>query len=124
MNSLFLINQALKSRASSVRLKYDKQLLLLLKQLYGAGYISGYQIMKNCKSIIVSFNFINNRSTFTGIKRISTPGHRTFFTFKQLQRRYILEKKIYILNTARGPVISNLAIAYKLGGEALYELTK
>jgi small subunit ribosomal protein S8 len=106
--------------------KYNKLNLNILNILISENYILNYQIFNKKFKIIKIFlkytGFWTKNSSFKILKKISTPGKRSYCKYKNLKKNInILNfyKGIGILSTSIGLLTHHKAIQLQKGGELL-----
>ena len=113
-------NAALRNK-SSVRTPASKLRGWVLDVLAGEGYILGYKTTKSVKGLPefdISLKYFDGRSAIREIRRVSTPGRRTYVSVKTLPRvRNGLG--IAVVSTNRGVMSDAKARAENVGGEVL-----
>ncbi len=84
------------------------------------GYISDYEVSgeKAEKKIKLTMKYVNGVSSLTGIVRVSTPGCRQYYEYRNIPR-VINGMGISILTTSQGILKDSQCRAKKVGGEML-----
>ena len=84
------------------------------------GYISDYEVSgeKAEKKIKLTMKYVNGVSSLTGIVRVSTPGCRQYYEYRNIPR-VINGMGISILTTSQGILKDSQCRAKKIGGEML-----
>ena len=68
------------------------------------------------KTLVVSMKYVDNSPVLTGIKRVSTPGRRSYFGYQEIPR-VLNGLGIAIISTSKGLMKDQDARRNKLGGE-------
>ena len=113
-------NAAMRNK-SSVRTPASKLRGWVLDVLAGEGYILGYEKAENAKGLPefdISLKYFDGRPAIREIRRVSTPGRRTYMGVKNLPRvRNGLG--VAIVSTNKGVMSDARARAENVGGEVL-----
>ncbi len=127
MNSLianFVANIKLgyKTKKLNILCYPNKFVLRVIQKFIIQGLIRGFKFNK--KFILVYLKYDNNFSpVLVHIKLISSSGHRVYFTFKQVNDAYFMNKT-YLLTTNKGLFFINEIILNNLhlGGEVIIKI--
>jgi small subunit ribosomal protein S8 len=116
------IRNANKAHFKSVNVYMSQMNINIAKVLKRAGYIDGYDNVKDEKGkqvlkIILKYPSIK-RTVITNIKRISTPGRRVYVASDSIPK-VLNGLGISILSTSRGLVTDQEAKELNVGGEIL-----
>ena len=94
-----------------------------LKILWDEGFISGYRInpgnKKNCE---IFLKYKNNRPVINSIKLITKPGHKIYYSSKQIWK-INSSNKLVIISTNMGLKSLTDCKKLKIGGEAFLVVT-
>ncbi len=84
------------------------------------GYISSYEVTgeKAQKTIKINMKYMGGVSALTGITRVSTPGCRMYYEYRNIPR-VLNGMGISILTTSKGVLKDSDCRAKKVGGEIL-----
>ena len=84
------------------------------------GYIASFEVSgeKAQKIITINMKYMNGVSELTGITRVSTPGCRTYYEYRNIPR-VLNGMGISILTTSKGVLKDSDCRAKKVGGEIL-----
>lgn len=84
------------------------------------GYVIDYQVdgEKAQKKITVKMKYVSGTAALTGITRISTPGCRSYYEYRNIPR-VLNGMGISILTTSKGVLKDSECRAKKVGGELL-----
>jgi len=90
----------------------------VLQLLKKEGYIKSIVRNEHKKIIVVNLKYVNNKSSISGLRRISKPGLRVYSKYKDLP--FVLNGLgIAVVSTSAGILSDKLARKAKLGGEVL-----
>ena len=101
------IKNANTVRHSNVEIPASNLKVELVKLLREEGFIAGYTVKYN-----------NNKPVITGLKRVSTPGLRTYSKAKNLPRVFD-GLGIAVVSTSKGLLTDKTARKENIGGEVL-----
>lgn len=107
-----------KREVTAPHSKIKEEILKVLKQ---EGFISGFKVVdvdKNKKNLVITLKYPNGRSMITELKRISSPGVRTYVSSHNVPR----VKRglgIAILTTSKGIMSDSEARKQNVGGELI-----
>ncbi|MDY5583357.1 MAG: 30S ribosomal protein S8 [Candidatus Merdousia sp.] len=84
------------------------------------GYIASFEVSgeKAQKIITINMKYMNGVSALTGITRVSTPGCRAYYEYRNIPR-VLNGMGISILTTSKGVLKDSDCRAKKVGGEIL-----
>ena len=84
------------------------------------GYIASFEVSGEMAQKIITINmkYMNGVSALTGITRVSTPGCRTYYEYRNIPR-VLNGMGISILTTSKGVLKDSDCRAKKVGGEIL-----
>ena len=119
-DALTRIRNANTVKHPSVEIPASKLKVELVKLLKEEGYISDYELIEKdgFKVISVQLKYNAGKSVITGLKRVSTPGLRTYSKSKNLPK--VMDGLgIAVVSTSKGLMTDRAARAEKLGGEIL-----
>jgi len=116
------INIGYKSRSTFIKVRYTSEYFKIIQFFYFNHWIKLYSIEKN--EILVSLRYINNKPLFIGIKFISTPGYRRYYTNKGFVffRKDVGGGSRILLYTSYGLLGSKIVENLNIGGEVSYIL--
>ena len=119
-DALTRIRNANQVRHSNVSIPASKLKVELIKLLKEEGYIENYELKeeKGFKVIDVTLKYFNKRPVITNLKRVSTPGLRTYSKAKNLPRVFD-GMGIAVVSTSKGLMTDKAARRENLGGEIL-----
>lgn len=119
-DALTRIRNANQVRHSNVSIPASKLKVELVKLLKEEGYIQNYEIKEdgNFKVIDVELKYFNNKPVITNLKRVSTPGLRTYSKAKNLPKVFD-GMGIAVVSTSKGLMTDKAARANNVGGEVL-----
>ena len=119
-DALTRIRNANMVRHTNVEIPASKLKVELVKLLKEEGYVVSYEVKEKekFKVINVELKYQNNKAVITGLKRVSTPGLRTYSKAKNLPKVYD-GLGIAIVSTSKGLMTDRAAREAKLGGEVL-----
>ena len=119
-DALTRIRNANQVRHANVSIPASKLKVELIKLLKEEGYIADYQIKEdgNFKVIDVELKYFNNKPVITNLKRVSTPGLRTYSKAKNLPKVFD-GMGIAVVSTSTGLMTDKAARANNIGGEVL-----
>lgn len=119
-DALTRIRNANMVRHPRVEIPASKLKVELIKLLKEEGYVVDFEIKEvdKFKVIDVELKYVANKGVITGLKRVSTPGLRTYSKAKKLPK--VLDGLgIAVVSTSKGLMTDRAARAEKLGGEVL-----
>ena len=119
-DALTRIRNANTVKHSNVEIPASKLKVELVKLLKEEGYVENYEIVEkgNFKVIDVTLKYVGTTPVITGLKRVSTPGLRTYSKSKNLPK--VMDGLgIAVISTSKGLMTDRAARAEKLGGEIL-----
>ena len=129
-SSVYLQNQlnfALIQNKRYSRLRFSKNILILIKVFLEVGYIYKFFVLNknwknlNIKEILLTIFFYKQTPFFKSCKLISTSAKSFFITLKALQLlKNNLEQSILILSTSKGIITHKKALQLNIGGLLLY----
>ena len=105
---------------TTIAIPASKLKVELIKLLKEEGYIENYELVEkgNFKVIDVTLKYVGSTPVITGLKRVSTPGLRTYSKSKNLPK--VMDGLgIAVVSTSKGLMTDRAARAEKLGGEIL-----
>ena len=119
-DALTRIRNANQVNHSNVTIPASKLKVELIKLLKEEGYIENYELKeeKGFKVIDVTLKYFNKRPVITNLKRVSTPGLRTYSKAKNLPRVFD-GMGIAVVSTSKGLMTDKAARKANLGGEIL-----
>ncbi len=119
-DALTRIRNANTVRHSNVEIPASKLKIELVKLLKEEGFISNYEVKENgnFKVIDVELKYNSNKPVITGLKRVSTPGLRTYSKAKNLPRVFD-GLGIAVVSTSKGLLTDKAARKENTGGEVL-----
>lgn len=110
-------NQIIKNKFALQNLK--KNCEPLLKILWDEGFILGYTICTATNKITIGLKYrLNNEPVISSIKLISKPGHRKYYSIKQLWK-IDSNNSFIILSTDKGLKSITQCKKMNIGGEPL-----
>ncbi len=114
------IRNAIMARHDSVLIPASKMKLAITKVLKGEGFISNYEVLrgKTHRVIKIQLKYDNNQAVISGIERVSKPGLRVYFGFKEIPRVYG-GLGVAIVSTPKGVMTGQQAWQQGVGGELL-----
>ena len=119
-DALTRIRNANTVKHSNVEIPASKLKVELVKLLKEEGYVENYEIVEKgkFKVIDVTLKYAGSTPVITGLKRVSTPGLRTYSKSKNLPK--VMDGLgIAVVSTSKGLMTDRAARAEKLGGEVL-----
>jgi small subunit ribosomal protein S8 len=119
-DALTRIRNANMVKHESVTIPASKLKVELVKLLKEEGYISDYEVVKEDKfsNIVVTLKYAGSTPVITGLKRVSSPGLRTYTKAKHVPKVYD-GMGIAVISTSKGLMTDRRAKEAKLGGEIL-----
>ena len=122
-NMISGINNGILVQKESIIVPHSKIKEEILKVLKNANYIDNFQIVtsKSKKSIKIFLAYNNKENNITVLKRISTPGLRTYVGYKKIPR-ILGGIGDVILSTPKGILTGKNARKQKVGGEIICEV--
>lgn len=120
-DALTRIRNANQVNHSNVSIPASKLKVELIKLLKEEGYIESFELKEDTKGfkvIDVTLKYFNKKPVITNLKRVSTPGLRTYSKAKNLPRVFD-GMGIAVVSTSKGLMTDKKARSEKLGGEVL-----
>ena len=119
-DALTRIRNANQVNHSNVLIPASKLKVELIKLLKEEGYVEDYEIKEDngFKVIDVTLKYFNKKPVITTLKRVSTPGLRTYSKAKNLPRVFD-GMGIAVVSTSKGLMTDKAARNQNLGGEVL-----
>ncbi len=119
-DALTRIRNANTVKHDTVQIPASKLKIELVKLLKEEGYIANYEVVKKDKfsDIVVTLKYTGTTPVITGLKRVSSPGLRTYTKAKHVPKVYD-GMGIAIISTSKGLMTDRKAKEAKLGGEIL-----
>lgn len=119
-DALTRIRNANQVNHSNVLIPASKLKVELIKLLKEEGYVEDYEIKEGngFKVIDVTLKYFNKKPVITNLKRVSTPGLRTYSKAKNLPRVFD-GMGIAVISTSKGLMTDKAARNQNLGGEVL-----
>lgn len=105
---------------------YNLYILRLLFTFYKEGIIEGFRVYNNQILVFLKYNPLNLKFLFKGIKLISTPGRRQYWTLKKLNKVYSYSNfsGFFLINSSAGIITSADALLnYRKGGEIIFKFS-
>ena len=114
------IRNANTVRHSNVEIPASKLKVEMVKLLKEEGYIGGYEVKEKdgFKVIDVELKYNGTKPAITNLKRVSTPGLRTYSKAKNLPKVFD-GLGIAIVSTSKGLLTDKAAKKENVGGEVL-----
>jgi small subunit ribosomal protein S8 len=114
------IRNALKAQKVTVKIPASNLKKEIARILEEQKYIDGYEFVEDNKQgiLIIKLRYISGRSAISGLKRISTPGLRSYVDSKAIPR-VNNGLGIAIISTSKGLKSDNQARSEKIGGEVV-----
>lgn len=119
-NLIANINHGYLKNKLSVHIVPNKLVFKLLNILYDIGYIRGFSFNPDRKRVCVFLKYFNNKKVLNFIKRVSTPGHKIYWSYLKLRYMSVKLHYTYVVSTSKGLLLSHEAISKKVGGEILF----
>jgi len=119
-DALTRIRNASTVHHSNVLIPASKLKVELVKLLKNEGFVQEYEVKEEngFKVIDVELKYVHNKSVITGLKRVSTPGLRTYSKAKNLPRVFD-GLGIAVVSTSKGLLTDKAARKENIGGEIL-----
>lgn len=119
-DALTRIRNANTVHHSNVEMPASNLKVELMKLLKEEGFISNYEVKENgnFKVIDVELKYNGTKPVITGLKRVSTPGLRTYSKAKNLPRVFD-GLGIAVVSTSKGLLTDKAARKENIGGEVL-----
>ena len=115
---LVRIKNALSRKHKNLKIDFSHLKWNILQLLKKEGYLQDIFWNKQKKIILIDLKYVNQKSSITGLRRISKPGLRVYSNYKNLP--FVLNGLgIAIVSTSAGILSDKLARKAKLGGEVL-----
>ncbi|MFH1643987.1 MAG: 30S ribosomal protein S8 [bacterium] len=115
------IRNALMVSKRSVVIPFSKMKLDIAKVLKEEGYIKDYQQIEKesgHKDLVIFLKYVQGRSAISEIKRISTPGRRSYIGINKM-KRIDGGLGVAILSTNKGIITDSQARKFVVGGEVI-----
>ena len=119
-DALTRIRNANQVRHLNVSIPASKLKVELIKLLKEEGYVENFELKEEngFKVIDVTLKYFNKKPVITNLKRVSTPGLRTYSKAKNLPRVFD-GMGIAVISTSKGLMTDKAARSQNLGGEIL-----
>ncbi len=119
-DALTRIRNANLVKHSNVSIPASKLKVELIKLLKEEGYIENFELKEEngFKVIDVTLKYFNKQPVITNLKRVSTPGLRTYSKAKNLPRVFD-GMGIAVVSTSKGLMTDKQARKENIGGEVL-----
>ena len=119
-DALTRIRNANQVKHSNVSIPASKLKVELIKLLKEEGYVEDFELKEEngFKVIDVTLKYFNKKPVITNLKRVSTPGLRTYSKAKNLPRVFD-GMGIAVISTSKGLMTDKTARSQNLGGEIL-----
>jgi len=115
---LVRIKNAISRKHKNLNIDFSHLKWNILQLLKKEGYLQDIFWNKQKKTILIDLKYVNQKSSITGLRRISKPGLRVYSNYKNLP--FVLNGLgIAIVSTSAGILSDKLARKAKLGGEVL-----
>ncbi len=118
-NFLNIIVLSLMHKKKFTKINKTRNSISILKILIKFNLIKFVKLFK--KSIIIFFNYKNNRSIFK-IKQIKKSSKKNTVTVNLLKKNFYKNKQISILSTSNGILTINNCINTRIGGIPIFNL--
>ena len=114
------IRNAQSARHKTTKVLFSKINSSILKILKDEGYITDYnkEITGKVPYFNVKLKYHNNSSVINNIVRVSKPGCRCYYQYKNISKAYN-GLGIFIISTSKGVMTDYDACKLKVGGEVL-----
>jgi small subunit ribosomal protein S8 len=109
------INNAIQAKNTSVEVLKNNVTVEVCKKLVKLGYLESFDEGANYKLAVKLTDKV------TRLKRVSTPGHRVYVTYKDLPK-VVGGIGWNILSTSGGIMTNHEAKTNKMGGELLFQI--
>jgi len=119
INMLSIVNMGVKTNKLSVKVKFSKFNLLIIKFLYKKGFFRGFFIKDN--SIFIFLKYVNGKNVISSIDIISKPNTIKTINFKYLKQNS-LRKGLTLVSTSKGLMSLSDCIFYKENGIILFKI--
>jgi len=116
---LSIVNMGVKTNKLSVKVKFSKFNLLIIKFLYKKGFFRGFFIKDN--SIFIFLKYVNGKNVISSIDIISKPNTIKTINFKYLKQNS-LRKGLTLVSTSKGLMSLSDCIFYKENGIILFKI--
>lgn len=124
------LNLAMSRKKLSIKIKYTKKNLELVKVLHKIGYLNNFSVSttrdidslrsKQSLYIYMSPSFFKNTPFFKSLRLVSTPSKKHFTTLKALSTiNKTLKSSVLIISTSNGLIDHKEAMRIKTGGTIL-----
>lgn len=110
------LKQGKISQALSIKIKYAKDFIKILEQLYKEGFIQNY-IVQN-KFIIIYFRYYQGKNSIRTLKLLSKPS-KTIYLRKKHLWLFNRSNGLLLLSTSQGLYSHDRCLELGLGGKVL-----
>jgi len=125
-NYVAMLNYAIKTKRIYCRILYTKLGERLSSLLFIHGYILNYRIISNCtySYIYIQLKRIISFNPLLSIQLVSKPTNVIYWTIDRLMDECNRAGELtqYVLSTSKGLLLSNNAIASRVGGKILFKI--
>lgn len=116
------IRNASRVRKAEARVPHSNLKLAIAKILAQEGYVSSVEkVGTGHGELRIVLKYDNGQPAISSVKRVSTPGHRSYAGFADLPR-VLSDRGIAIVSTSQGVMTNKEARKRKLGGEVICEV--
>lgn len=116
------IRNALTAKHETVEVPASKIKVAIAEILVKEGYVKGFELVEGAvqDTIVITLKYapVKGQHVVTGLKRVSTPGHRVYAGVDKLPR-VLNGMGIAILSTSKGILTDKEAKEQHVGGEVL-----
>lgn len=125
-NYVSILNYAIRTKRIYCRILYTKLGERLTSLLFKNGYLLNYRIISNISYsyIYIQLKHINSFNPLLNIQLISKPTNCIYWSVDKLSEECSRCGSLtqYMLSTCRGLLLSNNAIAARVGGKILFRI--
>jgi len=114
------LNIGYKSNKTDINIYLNRKNINICKYLFKSGFINSYFINRKKNKINISFSYFYDKKPILYVKKVSNPGRKVYFSYKQLRKLFFYRSSILILSTNKGILSNKEAILRKVGGELLF----
>ncbi len=118
-NLFSIIKQGFINKKLKVKVRNNLYFLSLVEILYKQGYIRGYSISKDSRTIFIFLKYFYKKSVITNLFITSKPSKRFWISFKNLKRLSRERNSFGIVSTDKGLMTIDACLLNKKGGELL-----
>lgn len=123
-----LLDLAYKERRRIVQIKRNKFILRILQLFYEEGFISGYSLSEDLKTIFVFLKYYEEKRFIQGVKIFSN-SRKNVYVSSLILSKFVISNGLFLLSTSKyGLIFSNKLVRKNIklfrptGGHLLFQI--